>query len=453
MVLRSSDKNERTMRWFYFEYPGAWNEVSISLEKSPLFYALYDCYPSLDDPFPDEQEIRLVPLYKCPKGYTSLGINEGCIQNEKLICAGDVLGRDLNIDSKLLEFIKREGHVGISIFSPSQIGNMGKPYEPLKVAEMLTESDDEPSLTISTIESFKKKVENRYWGAKFGTENKPNNMNISQYLEIKKLLDFILEEEVKYTWTWNYNIRRTTKSYIYNPYSAVPVIVNWTYPSMFICDTLVKYLYEIGAKIKLELKPLFSPKDLFSILISARDNSHPISSISSSPSYSKCSGNLIELQKKINEKLLPKSYAELNALDSCMKALKKVDGDTKQKVNFIWSIYKKNKGGFLASYMLDALIAYKTLDLTEQFIEELKKTHNYNLINLLVENLRFNTEDEIHKLNIKDIEHLIMIYDFLGINEKNFPKNEYHFNAKIKAKIYKNIKHVYGAKRIDPLVA
>ncbi|EHL30915.1 hypothetical protein LDG_7063 [Legionella drancourtii LLAP12] len=444
-------KIEQGEPWYFFEYPGSWQEAYISLDKTPIFYAHYTCYENDPDSFPDEEDqvIQLVPIYECPKGYTSLGVYQGCIKNEKLICPGDVLGRDLDVNKRLPDFIRQQGHVGISIFKPSKFNDGTENiYDPIKIAEMDAEQKAN-KLVISTIDDFKNTVKNGYWGAKYGTDKQPNNMTISQYLGIKKLLNFILKEDVKYTLYWNYYIRHTVKSYLYNPYSPKPTTVDWTYPSTFRCDTLVKYLYENGAKIQLELSPLFTPKDLFRSLIGERDNTYIKYLNNNEPKTDECSGDLIDIENKINEKLQPKSFSELYQLDACMRQLKKVPGDEKQKVTYLWSLYekaKKEKNHFQIDYVIDALSDYKTLDLTRQIIKEMVH-YNSKFLDLLIENIRFDTQEEIYKLSSSDIENINLIYDFFNFTEDNFPKNEKNFNKKLKAEIKTRLKPAIQSNR------
>lgn len=434
------DQIKMSEPFFFFEYPGSFYEVNISLEKTHIYEAEYRCYRAdgpLPDSYPDIRSITFVPIYQCPKGYTSVGFNDGCIKNESLLCPGDVLGRDLDIKIKQLpSFIKEQGHIGIAIFhlhpyeenAQYELINRG-----VKVVEMLGSPD--PGLKISQFDDFKEKVQDGYWGAKYGTINKAQSMTMKQYNSVINLLNYILEDEVDYVWSWDYSVRHVEKAYIFNPYLKQGVVVDWDYPSKFRCDTFVKYLYEKGAGIELNLNRFFSPKDLFEYLIFQRDKASIINE--ESIYTTSCMGNFSDIKDNIKNRLHPRNYEDLYSLDSCMHSFNEYSAPENEKMQFLWGLYDFEEDSFSKGYLLDHLAKYKTLSMTQGIIDRFNTDYDFyeKLLNLLIENLRFSSMEEIYNLTDDDIENIKKTYDFLGISEDDIPKI-----TKPKSKIRKLIK-------------
>lgn len=423
-------KLEEVNPFFFIDYPGSYNEVNDSLKNTPMYAASYNCYKSQSDNYPEIKTIEFMPIYQCPDGYTSKGIQDGCVKNEKLICPGDVLGRDLDVNDNLPTFIKKQGHVGL--VNPEFDYVNDRLFISSNVVEML--NVDHHFLNMTTISEFKNKVSNGFWGSKYETINHPHEMTVSEYLSIKKKLNYIKNGYIKYTLTWQYHPRFTKSIYLYNPFGNNPKHVDITYPSLFRCDTLVKYLYEEGAKIKLDLGYFFTPKDLYESMLNKRSSSD-------SQYYQKgqiatkylnivesCNGDFTELKQKITNKMNPATYQELMELDVCMKSFHQVQGNEDEKVNFLWALYEKNKKSYISDYLIDSLAEYQTLRLSYKIIDEIKENRVTRLYDLLLNNITFDTEDQINKLTNNDIEVIKHIYEFIGFDENYFKNKLRHPN-------------------------
>ncbi|MFO3582122.1 hypothetical protein SC260_15065 [Legionella pneumophila serogroup 1] len=420
---------------FFLEYPGSFYEVNTSLEQTPLYNAHYLCYRDNQrqpDPYPDNHMLQFVPIYQCPEGYTSFSFNDGCLKNEKLLCPGDVVGRNLDIKSQYIpSFVKKQGHVGLAVFhltpyerdSQYELENRG-----IKVAEML--GQDDAGLHFSLFSDFKEKVKDGYWGAKYGTVENAQPMSMIQYNSLTKLLDYISEDEVIYTWSWIYSVRNVTKSYVYNPYIDKATVTQWYSPSKFRCDTFVKYIYEKGAGIKLNLNKFFSPKDLFGYLIFPRDKAGYFTD--NSFFKESCNGSFSEIKENIKLMIHPNNYQQLYDLDLCMQSFIQFDEKEQEKIQFLWKLYNDEQDLFTKKYLLDNLVNYNTLQYTDNIIDSFQSGYFFydELYELLFKNIRFNSEAEIYNLSSEDIENIKKTYDFLGLTEDDFPENTFTFKSK-----------------------
>lgn len=409
---------EKLEPYWFWGYPGSINDAYESLKNTPVYESYFDCYQE-GDRYPDNQSIEFYPLYQCPKGYTSKGHILGCLKNEELICPGDVLGRDLDLSSGWPDFIRAQGHVGVTVFQSDHTD-----YPRVKVAEMDGKSSN--PLHIAELSDFKKIVENGFWGAKYGTLHHPS-MSLEKYNNMQKLLDTIYSDEVVYTMGWKYNLKKEVKAYLAHPIGFYPVVTTMVIPSTFRCDTLVKYLYEKGAGIALDLNGYFTPKDLYGSLISERDNTTYSGYNLTTSNEVQCSGSQPKIEDEITAHIAPKSYKELYQLDNCMRVYIKLDSPNAQKINFLWNLYETESDLTSKQYVLESLTLLKPLPIADKIITEFKAGNvngelYYVFIDLLFSCLWFTDEQKVIELSERDKVNILEIYKLFDINEDNFPK-------------------------------
>jgi hypothetical protein len=290
-------------------------------------------------------------------------------------------------------------------------------------------------------------VKNGFWGAKYGTLRYPF-MSLAKYLNMQKLLDTIYSDEVVYTFGWKYNIKSEVKAYFANPIGFYPVITTIVLPSTFRCDTLVKYLYEKGAGISLDINGYVTPKELYGALISQRDNTTYTESNLATNHETQCVGTPSKIEEEIKSLILPKSYNTLYQLDNCMKAYIEIDISNTQKIDFLWNLYETESNAFSKKYILESLILLKPLGIADRIIKEfdsgnLNEELYYTFTDLLYSCVWFTEEQKVLELSEKDKINILEIYRIFNVNEDNFPKiNEIRPGMLKKKLLIKNHKNI-----------
>ncbi len=408
--------------WIHVIMPGTESQLFENAKKTPLYESFYNCYTDDLPNSPFEESLLLYPIYQCPKGYTSSNFQKGCIKNEMHICPGDVLGRDLDLNKNWPYFIKEQGHVGIVILNDN--------YDPplMRVVEM---DGIESNIQQIQIETFKETVKNGFWGTKYGTILHPN-LSVREYLQIKKLYDELHEEGVEYTLGWQYHRGIKKKMYMIHPKTFEPVVREEFMPGVFRCDSLIKYLYEEGAGVKLDIDNFFSPKLLFQSLQYPRDylikyySSYSRFLIKSSFKRVGCSANFDDLESDIKELLPKQTYQSMYKLDVCLNKYVKFENHYNEKVNFLWNQYLSQTDIIPKRQLLERLRDLHPLTIADKILKEYDSNQNDPIHTILSEVLIYCIvfDDEYSAMSIseKDKENILKIYKIFGISKKDFEK-------------------------------
>lgn len=400
-------------------------QIHENLKTTPLYQSFYNCYIDEFPNYPFEESFTLYPIYQCPKGYTAYSYYrkiQGCIKNDLQICPGDVLGRDLDINKHWPDFIREQGHVGIVVLS-----DYFHPPE-LRIVEMDGLSS---SIRNTGIDDFKETVKNGFWGIRYGTILH-QKLSIREYLKIKKLYDDLHEEGVEYTLGWKYHRGIKKKMYMIHPKTFEPVVREEFMPGVFRCDSLIKYLYEEGAGVKLDIDNFFSPKLLFQSLQYPRDyliqyySSYSRFLIKSSFKRVGCSANFDDLESDIKELLPKKTYQSMYKLDVCLNKYVKFENHYNEKVNFLWDQYLSQTDIIPKRQLLERLRDLHPLTIADKILKEYDSNQNDPIHTILSEVLIYCIvfDDEYSAMSIseKDKENILKIYKIFGISKKDFEK-------------------------------